>query len=151
MPSRYEREIEEILSRMEESEPHHGLGDRIRPFQRPPTRRRSLPTMRIPFEVILILLAVVFALVSAGIAYFNGDANIVSGILGAIGLLLFVVALVVGWRDRFRPPTKSQWRGPSPTTVTPMRRGFFGAIATQLRVLRLRMYYRRSQRDNGEK
>lgn len=151
MPSRYEREIEEILSRMEESEPRHGLGDRIRPFQRPPTPRRPLPTLRFPVEVVLILLAVVFALIAAGIAFFNGDATVVSGILGAISLVLFVVALVVGWRDRFRPPTKSQWRGSSYTTVTPIRRGFLGAIATQLRVLRLRMYYRRSQRDNGEK
>lgn len=99
----------------------------------------------------MILLAVAFALVAAGIAFYNGDATVVSGILGAISLVLFVVALVVGWRDRFRLPTKPEWRGSSYTTVTPIRRGFLGAIATQLRVLRLRMYYRRSQRDNDEK
>ena len=150
MPNRYEREIEEILSRMEESEPRRGLGDRIRPLQRPPTRPRSLPRMRIAFAEILMLLAIVLTLVAAGIAYFNGAADIVTGIIGSVALVLFVVALVVGWRDRFRPPLKSQWRGNTYVEVTPIRRNPFSSIATQIRVFRLRMQYRRSQRDNGE-
>ena len=149
MPSRYEREIEEILSRMEESEPRHGLGDRIRPFQRPTAPRRSLPTMRFPLEVLLILFAVVFALVAAGIAFFNGDATVASGILGAIGLVLFVVALVVGWRDRFRLSSQPKWRG---NTVEPshIRRGPLGALAARIRIMRLRREYRRAQSQQDE-
>lgn len=151
MPNRYEREIEEILSRMEETEPRHGLGDRIRPFQRPAARKRSSTPVHIPFVETLILISVGCALVAGGIAYFYGGPGLISGIIGAVALVLFVVALVAGWRDRFRPTPKSQWRGASYVEVTPIRRGFFDSIATQIRVFRLRMQYRRAQRDNGDK
>lgn len=150
MPNRYEREIEEILSRMEESEPRRGFGDRIRPIQRPPSRGRSLPSLRIPFADILMLLSVILILVASGLAYFEGSATVVTGILGAIALVLFVLALVVGWRDRFRPQRKAQWRGPSYVEVTPIRRNPISSLMTRLRVFRLRMQYRRAQRKNGE-
>lgn len=150
MPNRYEREIEEILNRMEESEPRRGFGDRIRPMQRPPSRARSMPSLRVPFADVLMLLSVILVLVAAGLAYFEGSATIVTGIIGAIALVLFVVALVVGWRDRFRPQKKAQWRGPSYVEVTPIRRNPVSALMTRIRVIRLRMQYRRGQRENGE-
>lgn len=150
MPNRYEREIEEILNKMEESEPRRGLGDRIRPLQRPPTRARSLPRFHIAFVELLMLISIFLMLIAVGIAYFIGAADVVTGTIGMVALVLFVVALVVGWRDRFRPPLKSQWRGNTYVEVTPIRRNPFNAIATQIRVIRLRMQYRRAQRDNGE-
>jgi hypothetical protein len=150
MPNRYEREIEEILSRMEESEPRRGFGDRIRPLQRPPSRARSLPSFNISFIEILMLLSIFLTMIATGIAYFNGVADLITGIIGVVALVLFVVALVVGWRDRFRPQPKSQWRGSTYVEVTPIHRNPFSAIATRIRVFRLRMQYRRSQRENGE-
>jgi len=150
MPNRYEREIEEILSRMEEDAPRRGLGDRIRPLQRPPTRARSLPSIHIAFVELLLLISIILTMVAAGIAYFNGVADLTAGIIGVVALVLFVLALVVGWRDRFRPPSKPQWRGSSEVKVTPIRRNPFSAIATQIRVIRLRRQYRRAQRENGE-
>ncbi|HET9109735.1 MAG TPA: hypothetical protein VFN78_02810 [Ktedonobacterales bacterium] len=150
MPNRYEREIEEILSRMEESEPRRGFGDRIRPMQRPPSRARSLPSFRVPFADVLMLLSIILVLVASGLAYFEGSATVVTGIIGAIALVLFVVALVVGWRDRFRPKKKAQWRGPSYVEVTPIHRNPVSALLTRIRVIRLRMQYRRAQRENGE-
>ena len=150
MPNRYEREIEEILSRMEESEPRRGFGDRIRPMQRPPQRARSMPSIHIPFAETLMLLSIILVLVASGIAYFEGAATVVTGIIGAVALILFVLALVVGWRDRFRPQRKAQWRGPSYVEVTPISRNPFRVLMTRIRVWRLRAQYRRSQRENGE-
>jgi hypothetical protein len=150
MPNRYQREIEEILNRMEETEPRRGLGDRVRPVQHSPTRARSLPTLRISLVEALMLLSIILTLVATGLAFFDGSANVVTGIIGMVALVLFVVALVVGWRDRFRPQPKTQWRGATAGKVTPLRRNPFSAIATQIRVFRLRLQYRRAQRDNGE-
>ncbi len=151
MPNRYQREIEEILSRMEESEPRRGLGDRIRPVQRPPVRSRSMPTMTISFVETLMLVSILFTLIACGLAYFDGAADLVSGIIGVVALVLFVVALVVGWRGRFRPQHAPQWRGSATAHVTPIRRNPFSAIATQIRVFRLRQQYRRSQREHDDK
>lgn len=150
MPNRYQREIEEILSRMEESEPRRG--DRIRPLQRPPTRARSLPRWRIPFVELMMLLSIALTLIAAGLAFFDGAPNLITGIIGAVALILFVVALVVGWRDRFRPQQKSQWASnwaPN-AVVTPLRRNPISALLTRIRVFRLRIQYRRAQRENDD-
>ncbi len=151
MPNRYEREIEEILNRMEESEPHKGLGDRIRPFRprRRPARPRGLPTPHIALMELLFLLAIVFILIASGLAFYEGAATVISGAIGAVGLLLFVVALVTGWRDRFRHPSQSQWRGTSLESGH-TQRGPFSGLATQIRIWRLRQQYRRAQKRQGE-
>ena len=151
MPNRYEREIEEILSRMEESEPRRGLGDRIRPVQRPPVRARSMPRFSVSFVEALMLLSILLTLIACGLAYFNGAADLITGIIGAVALALFVVALVVGWRDRFRPQHQTQWGRSAHAQVTPIRRNPFSAIATQIRVFRLRRQYRRAQREHDDK
>jgi len=151
MPNRYQREIEEILSRMEESEPRRGLGDRIRPVQRPPIRARSLPTTNLSVVEALLLASILLTLIACGLAYFDGAADLISGVIGVVALVLFVVALVVGWRDRFRPQHKAAWRGPTSAQVTPIHRNPFSAIATQIRVYRLRQQYRRAQRDLDDK
>lgn len=150
MPNRYQREIEEILSRMEEDTPRRGLGDRIRPLRRPPERARSLPTLHIPFVNLMIIVSVILAMIAAGIAFYTGDADLISGIVGMVALVLFVVALVVGWRDRFRPPTKPVWRGASQSRVTPISRNPFRTLAMRFRIMRLRKQYRRAQEDQGD-
>ncbi|HEU0026337.1 MAG TPA: hypothetical protein VFQ25_04415 [Ktedonobacterales bacterium] len=155
MPNRYEREIEEILSRMEESEPRKGLGDRIRPFRRPARPRGpQMPRMpQIALLELLLLLAIVFILIAAGFAFYDGTPSPISGLIGLVGLVIFVVALVVGWRDRFRPSSKPQWHGDS---VDPYRqpsrarRGPFSALAAQIRIRRLRREYRRAQAQQDD-
>lgn len=156
MPNRYEREIEEILSRMEESEPRKGLGDRIRPFRRParPRPPRGPQALQIALLELLLMLAIVLILIAAGFAFYDGAPNPVSGLIGLAGLTLFVVALVVGWRDRFRPSSKPQWRGNA--VVEPYRqpsrtrRGPFSALAAQIRIRRLRREYRRAQAQQDD-
>lgn len=151
MPNRYEREIEEILSRMEDSEPRRGRGERIRPLQRPPARARVRTAWHIPFPELLLLLSIALTLVATGLAFYDGSPDLITGIIGAVALVLFVVALVVGWRDRFRPQRATQWRsGSSNTVVTPIRRNPFSALVTRIRVFRLRMQYRRAQRENDD-
>ena len=151
MPKRYEREIEEILSRMEESEPQKGFGDRIRPFRRPlrPRGSRTLNFPQISAIELLFVLAIALALIASGLAFFDGAPDIWSGVIGLVALTLFVVALVVGWRDRFRPSTQPRWRGNS---VEPnrIRRGPFSALAAQVRIWRLRQQYRRAQERQSE-
>jgi hypothetical protein len=154
MPNRYQREIEEILSRMEDSEPHRGPGDRTRPFQRPPARARTLPSIHLPFANLLLLVSVALRLIATGLAFYNGAANLLTGILGAIALLLFIVGLIVGWRSYGRPRSTSQWRGSNSAYVeqqpTPIHRNPLSALITRIRVFRLRRQYRRAQRDHDE-
>lgn len=147
MPNRYEREIEEILSRMEESEPRKGIGDRIRPFRRRPARRPALPSLdvpRVPLMEFLLLVAIFLILVAAGLAFYDGVTTPLSGWIGLAGAILFVVALVAGWRQRFRPAPPPQWRGDT-LTPTRIRRGPIAALAAQMRIWRLRQQYRRGQ------
>lgn len=150
MPNRYEREIEEILNRMEESEPRKGLGDRIRPFRRRPARpARDLPSIHLPLLEMLLLIAIFLFLVAAGLAFYDGEPTPLSGWIGLAGLISFVVALVTGWRERFRPSTPPKWRedalGP-----TPIRRGPLAALAAQIRIWRLRQQYRSGQAMQDE-
>lgn len=157
MPNRYQREIEEILSRMEDAEPKRGPGpDRIRPLQRPPTRGRATPRIRLALSPTLILASVALALIACGIAYYNGAPDLISGVIGLLALISFVVGMVVGWRGHFRPTTQQrQWSGRAAydVTPTPLRRSAnpFTIVATQVRIMRLRWQYRRDQRSRGER
>lgn len=152
MPNRYQREIEEILSRMEESEPHRGPGDRTRPFQRPPSRARSLPAIHLPLSVLLLLVSIALTLIATGLAFYNGTADLITGIIGAVALLVFIVGLFVGWRGPFRRRSTPQWHGSSSAYVepTPIHRNPLSALLTRIRVYRLRQQYRRAQRDSDE-
>ena len=153
MPNRYEREIEEILNRMEESEPNKGAGDRIRPFRRPkpkPVRPHGLPTPRIALLELLFLIAIFLLLVAAGLAFYESGPTLISGAIAAAGLLLFVVALVAGWRDHFRPSTTPRWREHAldhdqDRDSDHPPRGPLDSLAGRIRIWRLRQQYRRGQ------
>lgn len=157
MPNRYQREIEEILSRMEESEPQQrGPGDRIRPLRRPAPRtpRSSLPSVHIALSPLLLLVSVALTLIATGWAFYNGAPDLITGAIGAGALLIFIVGLFVGWRGQFRPQRTSQWRGTGPSSVagpTPIRRNPISALITRFRVYRLRQQYRRAQQQNDDK
>jgi hypothetical protein len=119
------------------------------------------------FEMFL-LAGIVVILLGAGLAYFFGQnlPTFLGGIpvaacVSIAGLALFVVGLVIGWRHGFnsgRAGTPS-WRGNNLTTsnggnsttndskVVPMHgrrsRNPLSALFTQIRILRLKMRYRR--------
>ncbi|MEO7000988.1 MAG: hypothetical protein ABI068_04200 [Ktedonobacterales bacterium] len=167
MSNKYQREIEEILRNMEGSgssaEPRRGadtpLDDRITAFRRTSTRARvrrpRLPILQISVAEWLFLLSIVLALAAAGLAYYENGATVVSGAVALAAFVIFVLALILSWRDRFRPRTTPSWQGNATfrdemnriTANRPLRRNPFSELATQLRILRLKLRYRSSHRD----
>jgi len=151
MPHKYEREIEEILRNMDQSEPRRGSGERIRSMPRPastPDRARGRPTTRIHLTSVelLMVLGIFLALVAAGIAY-TAKPSLVTGAIGVVAFGVFAFACVAGWMalsQGARGPRT--WRG-TPTEPSPIsmrQRGFFSEVATQMRILRLKWRYWRS-------
>jgi hypothetical protein len=166
MPNKYEREIEEILRNMDHTDTKTSISNRIRSFNRP--RPRARRTWRWGFAAnraeLLFVVGVVLALIASGLTYYKqGQIPVltswltVNGILAGAAFVCIVLGLLTAWRSRFRGVTPSapspsrSWRGPMPETkiieMTPRRRGPFSAIATQVRLLRLKMRYRRGRGD----
>ena len=157
MPDKYMREIEEILRNIERTEPRHDQGERIRPFARPPARRRrdfSLPRLELPAA--LILLGILLALAGSALAYYQlGPAlwliggTVVSGIIAAAGFALFLAGLIVAWWARFHgvssAPARSLRRPPANDNVVrirPARSNPFSRLMTSMRMRRMRRRYR---------
>lgn len=141
MPHKYEREIEEILKNMQRNEPETDVRERSRGFPRSaggPGLRTGLSTSEL-----LLLLGVAFALAGACAMWFDGNkgGTLISGILGLVGFALFVAGLIVAFQASRRPPPPA-WRG-NVVEMKTHRRGPLDEIATQLRLLRLRLRYRR--------
>lgn len=160
MPNKYEREIEEILRNMDSTETKTSIGNRIRSFNRPrPRARRPWQTPPNRTET-LLLIGIVLAFVGAGLTYFfQGSVTLffpwlsLNGLLALAGFSCILVALILAWRDRFRGlssavPSNHSWRGASyESNVVEMspRRSPLSGIATQVRLFRLRLRYRRTR------
>jgi hypothetical protein len=173
MPNKYEREIEEILRNMDRAEPKPGLGNRIRAFNRPrPRRPQRFGSFGLTACEVFLLAGILLILLGAGLRYFYGGnqptfgilaGDALSGFVALLGFVLFVVGLVIGWRNGFtggRIPS-TNWRSTSNyTNVTSASNGTsreskvvrlqthrnrnpFSAIATRIRILRLKMRYQR--------
>lgn len=163
MPDKYMREIEEILRNIERTEPRHDQGERIRPFARPPSRRRrgfSLPHLE-P-AVALILLGILLTLAGAALAYYQADpvalrtggtyGTLASGVVAAAGFALFLAGLIVAWWARFHgvssSPARSLRRPPARDNrdnvvrIRPARSNPFSRLMTSLRMRRMRRRYR---------
>jgi hypothetical protein len=149
MPHKYEREIEEILRNIERTEPRHDLGERIRPFARPatPRRRISLPHLELP--IMLILLGIALALVGSGLAYYQADQSLVSGLIALVGFACFVVGVSLGWWARFRGVNLATTRSPrrpsrsdNVVRIRPVRTNPFSRLATSIRMRRMRRRFR---------
>jgi hypothetical protein len=108
-----------------------------------------MPTLQISLIEILLLVAIIFILIASGLAFYDGAPTLISGLIGLVGLVLFVVALVAGWRDHFRPASRPQPRG-EPLGPRRAQRGPFSAWAEQIRIQRLREEYRRAQEHRDE-
>lgn len=152
MPHKYEREIEEILRHMDQTEPHRGLGGRIRSFpqQSPdPRPRRGSPRAPLSQLDVLLVVGLVVTLLAAGMAFYLQTPTLLTGGLALLALAVLLVALVAGWVQRFRGPRAPRvWRGATveaaPTPIRVHRRGLFGEIGTQVRIVRLKWRYWRS-------
>lgn len=145
MPNRYQREIEEILRNMERTEPHQGLGERIRAFNRPRPAPRPGPRISLTRIEILLLLGIAFALVATGIAYYANGATYISGGFAVAGFIAIVLGLVTAWNERFRGGSRPNWRGNVVDMTPPRHRNPFNAIATQWRIFRLKLRYWRNR------
>lgn len=125
-----------------------------------------------PCEVFL-LSGILLILIGAGFRYFYGvnqptfgflANDALTGIVALLGFLLFLVGLVIGWRSGFSgsrfpstswrsttnyasaPPAGSNGSGTENKVVriqTRRNRNPFSAIATQIRILRLKIRYQR--------
>ncbi len=152
MPDKYMREIEEILRNLEGTESQQDLGERIRPFKRPATRRPRGPRVswipRLELPVTLMLVGIALALVGAGLAFYQLEATLVSGLIGLGGFLLFVAGVAFGWWARFRGvsvPTRRVRRSPSSDNVVrirPVRSNPLSRLTTSLRMRQMRRRYR---------
>ena len=154
MPDKYMREIEEILRNMERTEPKRGLGDRVRAFQRQAPARPRGPSVSLGMGLpeAMVITGIVLALVSAGIAFYQSDTSLLTGLISAVGFASIVVGVVIGWWARFRGVNLSLRRPRESTdnVVRMGRRGLFAEIATQYRILRLKWRYSRQRQEDQE-
>jgi hypothetical protein len=151
MPNKYEREIEEILRNMDRTEPSPTIGDRIRAFNRPSPRTRTTRTrvaLRVSMQNALLVTGIALALLGAGFTYYmdspaSGILYYTRGIIAALAIAALLAGLIVGWRARFRPSPVTSWRGERPTSIHRFRP--FALIATQARIIRLKLRYWRTR------
>jgi hypothetical protein len=143
MPHKYEREIEEILKNMQRNEPQPSAGERSRGFPR--QAGGSGLRLGLSASELLFLLGVAFALAGACVMWFDGNhgGTPISGILSLTGFVLFFAGLIVAFMASRRPPPPV-WRG-NVVEMKTHRRGPLDEIATQFRLLRLRLRYRRGR------
>jgi hypothetical protein len=94
---------------------------------------------------LLFLLSIAFVLAGACVMWFDGNKGgiPISGILALVGFVLFIAGLIVAFQASRRPPPTA-WRG-NVVEMKTRRRGPLDEIATQLRLLRLRLRYRRGR------
>ena len=152
MPNRYEREIEEILRNLEHTDPKSTRGQRpaarMRRSPGPSPRIRQRRGFSVSFSTTewLLIIAVVAALVAGGYAFTlqsAGPGGIFTPILVAISLVCLILVALSYYLFRPRSPHAVRFGN---TTVTPLRRSFFGNLKTRwhLFVLKLR-YHRRNE------
>lgn len=152
MPDKYMREIEEILRNLEGPESGQDLGERIRPFKRPAARRPRGPRVtwipRLELPVTLMLVGIALALVGAGVAFYQLEPTLVSGLIGLGGFLLFAVGVALGWWARFRGvnlPARRVRRSPSSDNVVrirPVRSNPLSRLTASIRMRQMRRRYR---------
>jgi hypothetical protein len=151
MPNKYEREIEEILRNMDQTDQGQSLGDRIRAFNRPAARARpARPRLRVRLtgSGALLIAGIFLALVAAALVFYFGRASTglyanLAGIVGLVALGCILLGLFAGWSARFSNQITPTWRGQSESTAG----GFapFRAIATRWRIMRLKWRYWRNR------
>ena len=107
---RIQREVEELLTKLEQFPPERPMGQRIAdalsaPFQ---TLGRALGGIRLPrINAGHILLAAITLIVIAWVA---GDASGIWTWIIVLGVFGFILAFVLSLRRHSRPPAQKYWR-----------------------------------------
>ncbi len=149
MPNRYEREIEEILRNLEHTDPKSARGQRpaarMRRSPSPRPRVRQSRSFSLSFSTTdwLLIIAIVAALVAGGYAFTlqsAGPGGIFTPILVAISLVCLILVALSYYLFRPRSPQSVRFGN---TTVTPLRRSFFGNLKTRWHLFILKLRYRR--------
>ncbi len=146
MPNKYEREIEEILRNLEQTEPKAGMGQKFNErLRRKPTPQRMRPRPSSTFSLTLtisdwlLITAIGVALVAGGYAFIDGQ-TIVTGILAIVGLVC--ILLVAFSQFIFKPRRPSSIRYGN-ATITPLHKGPFHTFRTRWNLFMLKMRYRK--------
>ncbi len=146
MSNRYEREIEEILRNLEQTEPKPGLGQKLsgrfrrKSEYRTHTRKPGLPSIRLSLAEWFLVIAVVAALISGGYAYALGEATVVTGIVALVGTLCLVLVVLSPFFRSSRSTQSTRYGN-----VAPLRRNPLNSIKTRWSLLLLKLRYRRKQ------
>jgi hypothetical protein len=146
MPNRYEREIEEILRNLEQTEPKQGLGQKLsgrfrrKPEYRTPARKTGLPSIHLSLSEWFLLIAVVAALISGGYAYALGMPTFVTGIVALVGTLCLVLVVLSPFFGSKRSTHSTRYG-----SVTPLHRNPLNSIRTRWNLFILKLRYRRRQ------
>ena len=146
MPNRYEREIEEILRKLEQPEGKSGseqkfgkhLNRKVNPHMRTSQPRLTLTVS--PSER-LLLIAIGAALISGGYAYLMRRQDIISLIFALVSVICLIALIYSQFRTRTAPRAVRYQN----ITITPLRRGPFSTLRTRWNLFKLRIRYRRKK------
>lgn len=144
MPNRYEREIEEILRNLEQTDPKPGrnqkFGERLRRKPTPPPTIRPRPRSSFAFNFSLVewllVIAVGTALIAGGYAYIVGP-NSITGVLAIIGIVSLLLVTLSQFIFRSRPPSGGYGN------VTKLHQGPLDSFKTRWNLFLLKLRYRR--------
>ncbi len=145
MPNKYEREIEEILRNLEQTEPKAGVGqkfnERLRRKPTPRVRPRPNSTFSLTLTVSdwLLITAIGIALIAGGYAFIDGQ-SIITGILAIVGLVCLLLVALSQFVFRPRRPASIRYGN---ATITPLRKGPFSTLRTRWNLFMLKMRYRK--------
>ncbi|GCE17154.1 hypothetical protein [Dictyobacter kobayashii] len=151
MPNRYEREIEEILRNLEQTDPKTGksqkFGERFRRRPGPGPNLRAPQPRPISWNLStserLLIGTIICAMLAGAYAYLAGQ-NVITLILALAGFVGVVVVALSNFTVQSRRPRSVRYGN---TTITPLRRGPWDTIKTQWNLLLLKMRYRRKDKD----
>lgn len=146
MPNnRYEREIEEILRNLEQTEPRAGQGQKFGSRQRRkqgirrPDSRRPMSSPHFSTPEWLLIISVIAALIAGGYAYLQ-EPDLITGILASVSVIcLILVALSHFVFNRSRVQSARY----GTVTITPLHRNIFSNIKTRWNLFMLKLRYRR--------
>lgn len=145
MSNRYEREIEEILRKMDDGGRPPTMSERVRAMnnRRPTPIRRAQPALRPEFGLLAGAIIAFGAQTARWILQTpNPTQDMIIGIVTLVGFALFVLTLVWGWFGGNRT-ARAGWRG---APLGGQQRGPFASLRTRVNLWRMKFGYRRRAR-----
>ena len=146
MPNKYEREIEEILRNLEQTESKAGMGQKFneRLRRKPAPRVRPRPSSNFSLTLTvsdwLLITAIGIALVAGGYAFLIEGPTIVTGILAVVGLICIVLVAFSQFVFRPRRPSSTRYGN---TLITPLRQGPLHTLRSRWNLFMLKIRYRK--------